>query len=354
MKLSKISILLAAAAFATTSSMAASLNIGDKAPALSVAKWFKGKETKAFQPGKTYVVEFWATWCGPCKVSIPHLTEMAKKFGDKVTFIGVSVWEQPNATDNSYFDKVDAFVKSMGDKMDYNVAGDGFEGKMAKSWMQAAGEDGIPSAFIVDGTGTIVWIGHPMAGLDDVLSQVLAGKWDYRDYAKKRAAEMQMQEDQMKIVQLAQAGKFEEAVAACDECIKKYPEASSMISDMKFSLLLEVDEKKAYAFAKEVCDAAKTEDDARILNSMAWTMVDNAELKSPDYPLALAIAKKASALTKDEDPMILDTLATCYFKAGDKANAIKTERKAIELFKKSGGDADTLKEFEARLKEFGG
>ena len=94
------------------------LTIGDQAPAISVSKWIKGDPVDRLDPKKTYVVEFWATWCGPCRVSIPHLTELQKKYKDKgVTFLGVSVWEQDQ-------DAVAPFVKEMGDKMNYTVAMD--------------------------------------------------------------------------------------------------------------------------------------------------------------------------------------------------------------------------------------
>src|ERR1043166_6557257 len=59
------------------------LNVGDPAPALGVSSFVKGDKVEKFEPGKTYVVEFWATWCGPCKQSIPHLTELAHKYKDK-------------------------------------------------------------------------------------------------------------------------------------------------------------------------------------------------------------------------------------------------------------------------------
>src|SRR5689334_7009652 len=122
------------------------LGIGDTAPALTVAKWFKGAPVKKFEKGKVYVVEFWATWCGPCKVSIPHLTEMAEKYKGKATFTGVSVYEEhgKKPTSTAYMDKVSNFVKDMGDKMNYNVAVDGMDMTMAHNWMEAAGQGGIP------------------------------------------------------------------------------------------------------------------------------------------------------------------------------------------------------------------
>ena len=72
---------------------AQTLKLGDPAPKLEVKEFVKGDPLKGFEPGKTYVVEFWATWCGPCRTSIPHLTELQKKYPD-ITFGGVSVFEQ--------------------------------------------------------------------------------------------------------------------------------------------------------------------------------------------------------------------------------------------------------------------
>jgi thiol-disulfide isomerase/thioredoxin len=149
-----------------------SLKPGSVAPALQVSRWVKGDGPWKLDAGKVYVVEFWATWCPPCKASIPHLTAMARAYEDKVTFIGVSVWEQGSG--QALEDNVDAFVRDMGDKMDYFVARDTASGAMAKTWLKAAGKDGIPAAFIVDGDGKIAWIGHPMDSMEKEIDKVLA------------------------------------------------------------------------------------------------------------------------------------------------------------------------------------
>lgn len=162
---------------------ALALGIGDDAPDLKVSKWVKGSAVPSLDPKKTYVVEFWATWCGPCRASIPHLTEMAHKYTN-VTFIGVDVWEQGDDKEGA----VNKFIKQMGDKMDYHVAMDTDDGFMAENWMKAASQNGIPAAFLVQ-NGKIVWIGHPMGGLEKSLEEAGTGKIDL-DKAKKRADAM--------------------------------------------------------------------------------------------------------------------------------------------------------------------
>ena len=54
------------------------LEVGDQAPAVEVEEWIQG-ETSVGE-GSPYIVEFWATWCGPCRKSIPHLNEIYEKY----------------------------------------------------------------------------------------------------------------------------------------------------------------------------------------------------------------------------------------------------------------------------------
>src|SRR5436189_5204296 len=109
----KINPLLLAGLVGLTAFPLLAARLGDPAAALTIKDWVKGKAVDVKDGKNIYVVEFWATWCGPCKVSIPHLTEMQAKFKDKgVVFVGIS--DEPLAT-------VKPFVEKMAEKMDYTV-----------------------------------------------------------------------------------------------------------------------------------------------------------------------------------------------------------------------------------------
>lgn len=167
----------------------ATLKVGDKAPAIKVDAWVKGQEVKKFEEGKVYVVEFWATWCGPCIASIPHLTK-AQSEHPELTIIGVAASErmpQPDKKGRTGPDKrlegVKEFVKKQGKDMDYRVAFDG-DRDMAKEWMQAAKQNGIPCAFIVGHDGKLAYIGHPH-DMDEALSKALKSAADAKKTASK-------------------------------------------------------------------------------------------------------------------------------------------------------------------------
>jgi uncharacterized protein (TIGR03435 family) len=67
--------------------------VGEAAPALKITQWLQAPPEAAmgWPTGKVVVLEFWATWCGPCVASIPHLNELAGQFKDQpVQFIAVT------------------------------------------------------------------------------------------------------------------------------------------------------------------------------------------------------------------------------------------------------------------------
>jgi len=113
-----------------------------KAPELVVEKWLSAKpETK----GKYVLIEFWATWCGPCRRSIPLLNKFHKTFGDELVVIGIS-------------DEKEADVRKLTDpKIEYYSAID-TQARMKNKM----GVFGIPHAIVLEPDGYVIWQGFPL------------------------------------------------------------------------------------------------------------------------------------------------------------------------------------------------
>jgi len=313
------------------------LTIGSPAPKLQVGDWVKGDKVGELEAGKVYVVEFWATWCGPCKASIPHVSDLAEKYKDKgVTFAGVSVWEQDVAD-------VEPFVKEMGEKMAYNVAIDEVpegkeadEGLMARNWLAASGESGIPVAFIVNKDNKIAWIGHPME-MDKPLKSVVDGDWDLtaaadvRKEAKALAAKTQ--EFAKAFSEALTEGNTKEAVKLIDAFLAENPKLEPQLGMAKLQLLSKDDAKAAAEYARKLVDDI-CKDDPQALNNIAWEIVDPDKEGKPvpaDLSLALKAAERAGELTKGENGPILDTLARARFLSGDAKGAVDAQEKALKF-----------------------
>lgn len=377
--------------------------LGDPAPPLKIAEWIKGQSVDlADGKGKNiYVVEFWATWCPPCRTSIPHLTDVQKKFKDQgVVLIGISNEKVPT---------VRKFVEKMGEKMDYVVAVDDAD-KTSQGYMKAFGIRGIPHAFIVDKQSRIVWHGHPMAELEKTLEDLIAGKYDMA-MAKKRARGQELLQEFFAVVSDgkddARANELARELESIDEevgglmrgqkfdaaevrkmiqfqaALRKYQEAilearddaeleqlanaaeaaapkNVNFGDIRGQLELqalymqyrqavtgEVNETKAAALAKRLGSIESK--NASMLNEMAWAILTDQRITKRDIPLALKLAKKAYDASEGEDAAIVDTYARALFDSGKVSEAIQYQKKAVELAKGSELEEQlkgTLKDYE--------
>jgi len=265
-----------------------SLKVGDPAPALKASKWLQGQEVTKFEKDKVYVVEFWATWCGPCIVMMPHMAEMQAEYRDKgVTFIGYSA-KDPNNNE----EKVTEFVKKRGPKLKYTFAYGDDRGTY-DAWMRAAGRGGIPCSFVVDKAGKIAYIGHPMF-LDVVLPKVVEGNWK----GQASADEVGTIEKETNAVFTALRGDPEAALKAINDFETKYPPLAHIpyFLSSKLNLMLKAkktDEVKK--LAEETVAKAVKYDDTIALRTVSSALrsgeaKDNKELE--------AIAEKADKAMK--------------------------------------------------------
>lgn len=308
-----LTIAMAAAMALSFAGCWAAGQLGDQAPELKVATWVKGGPVElAKGKGKTiYVVEFWATWCPPCRESIPHLTELQKKLKDKgVVFVGVSSEEVGTVRE---------FVKKMGSKMEYAVAVDD-KGATTKRYLEAWGIEGIPHAFIVDKEGRIIWQGHPMAGLGEVLDAMLKGEYDLRT------------------AQLA--------ARAVELGARYFKQARTELT--------EEERKGLDTLGARIVELGMGMKSADLLNNFAWVIMKDEEIVGRDLELALSAAKAAYDLTEGKEASVVDTYAWALFENGKVSEAIEMEKSALALCvdeEEKAAVQETIEEFEAATAE---
>ncbi len=140
--------------------------LGATPPEVKAEAWlnWEGKEppSLASLKGKVVVVEFWATWCGPCVAGIPHLNELHDAHA-KEGLVILSLTDQSKGP-------IEKFVAERG--MRYTI---GAKSPTADEY----GVTGIPHAFVVGRDGVLVWAGHPAnKAFDEAIEQALKSRRD--------------------------------------------------------------------------------------------------------------------------------------------------------------------------------
>ncbi len=301
------------------------LSIGDKAPALDIEHWVRGEKMDGFADGKVTVVEFWATWCGPCKASMPHLTELQKQYAEQgVTIIGIS---DEDVEKVSTFLGTDEWKK----KAQYTLVTDP-DRSNHNNYMRAAGQRGIPTAFVVDQEGVVAWIGHPM-NMDEPLAKIVAGDWDAKAYgaqwAKEQAMSAAWNARSRPFMAASREKDFAKAVAILDEQLAEYPDDLNAKLRRTQILIIELDRAgEALPVAEEMVASSS---DPMMLNALSWSVLESGKAKGPVLEMAMEAAQKANELSGGKDGSIIDTLARAYWEAGDAKKAIALQEKAVEI-----------------------
>lgn len=326
-----ITVLTGRAAVAGDSSI---LNVGDKIPELKVGKWLKGTPVKEYEKGRLYIFEFWATWCGPCRASMPHLSEVAAKYKNNLTVVGIDIWE--NDENHHATISPEKFVKMNGSNMEYKVATDTKDSWMGNHWMKAANQEGIPCSFMVK-DGIILWIGHPI-NLDSVIDVVNSGKYDplavQAEFKKKaeRQKEQEAHEHALMdpITNAEKAGDFSKEFQLMEEAKKDTsfgPFWGGYLDFMKFTVLLNhFGEDTAMAFAKP-WQATRP----GYTLSTAVTIFQKKGLTKDSYLFGIDLVKRAMADQKDAPPPFFqEMIANGYAAAGDYRSAVDILQTALD------------------------
>jgi thiol-disulfide isomerase/thioredoxin len=301
------------------------LSAGDAAPALDISTWVKGDAVKSFEKDKAYVVEFWATWCAPCRASIPKLTSTQAKYAKKgVTMIGVSVDQGGDA-----LGKVRSFVDNMGDRMGYTVALDA--GGTGSAYLQAAGVSGIPHAFVIDKNGKMVWHGNPaqpVDGMDLVIAEVADGTFDIKKN-EARAAKFSELDNKFAVAQ--QSSKWEEAEKTLDEIEQLRPDISHILAATHYGIIANgrKDIPAAMAFARKAIEAESKGDPEELL-PLLDRVAGTPDLSPKDREFASTLAQKVVDQTKGKNSAALSILGATLLAAGKYDEAIAATQKAVD------------------------
>ncbi len=351
--------------FAQEADAAPDLTIGSKAPDLDIEFWVSDRNgllphTTKIEKGSVYVVEFWATWCGPCIAAMPHISALQDKHSDDNVQI-ISVSDEDIDTVTNFLERPvagDSDGKTYGDLTNnYSLTVDP-DKSVFKDYFAAAKRTGIPCAFLIGKTGQVEWIGHPMQ-LDKPLEKVVAGEWDRKAFAVqfKKAEEQRMLSQKLgfamrKIRGEMNSGNPEKALQLMDTLMDdaEFKSMKKQLTMSRMGILISGNLPEAPSELEKFTNQNK--DDAMALNSIAWGIYEKYEKRNDVSPEILQQAKKTAEAAVKADPdngAILDTLAHfIYVVDGNLDKAIEVQQKAIA---NGGPQKNELMAFMKQLQE---
>jgi len=345
MKHTATTMLMLALVTWTASPVVALPAVGDTAPPLHIAEWVKGGPVDLQHDAskQVHLIEFWATWCPPCKESIPDLTKLQGKYKQDLVVVGITDPEP----DRNAPKAIRHFVKQQGDQMDYTVAMDDAS-KTWNEWLDPV--MGIPYAFLLNRDGRIVWQGSPLEpALDGIVASVIDGSYDVE--SAKREAEVNRQLQALSLP--LQAGQWGKVWDGLIDVLKLDPAnqvAINAITDLYAQQL-----KNRHSF-RTWADAhiAQHGDNAKAMARLATALlgIEDYATRTPD--LALKAARAAYNASKQRDSDALVAYAEALYQIGNLDEAIRVQTEAVALVASADRhEAQKVLDYYKQCKELG-
>ena len=226
--------------------VSAALKIGDPAPPVTVTDWIKGKPIDVAKDGKGKVVvlEFWATWCGPCIQMIPETNALYQHYKDK----GLILIAITDSSQGQMLKQVQDFVAQQGKAMDYPVAFDKTQRTYA-SYVISAGVMGIPHSVVIDKKGHIAWFGHPgEPKMKRIIRDLLLDKYDPAKEERLLALQKKAEPYWNDFNEAARLGDWKKCISLTKSVLEINP---ADFDAMRFTVALYVDELKSVEEMRE-------------------------------------------------------------------------------------------------------
>lgn len=284
--------------------------------------WIRGEAPKEWEPGKVYILECWATWCGPCVAAIPHVDGLYDKYSEKgLRVIGVNVWEDGK-------EKVADFVAKKGEGMSYPVAYTGKGGAFETEWLTPAGVGGIPHAFVVK-DGKVILATHPMQLNAEMIEGLLAGGEAQEKVLASVEAAKGNQDDLRKAVMTFRQAGVKRDPFAMEKAFKEL-EGMEAAKPLLPGLRIEL--------GVTTGDWASVEENLKLMSGdpaertmIALAAQRSAKDEKAPAPFKDAITARFTEMVKDEgQPFEYQILAGVQWDRGDKDTAVITAKRAAD------------------------
>lgn len=332
-------------------SRAETLSFGSPAPEFS-GTMLRGEPIDGITKGDIHVIEFGGTKCVPCIKFIPEMNALQARYPDVVF---VSVFCESLAT-------VEPFMEGPGNAMRVRVATDD-SGRMRKEWLDAAGLQAIPQAFIVDRSGRLAWFGYPdESEFGEILERVVQGNYDGRLEFVRTELNRKQEENRREqfnwiekldefTARVYTCGTPQESIALIDKSMPEFANAPDKIrlSIMKlhFYKTLPGSRERSYQHALSLAVEAIGERNPHNYVSACTSMLSHCEFALPDNrdarlaDLALVVLLDEAAvenhreLTEDGEldyqVKRLAAIANAHRLRGDLPRALEELERAIAI-----------------------